>query len=131
MVCHSRAANYVLGLTEGQMNKDHDYGGIVDNQLRVLERLSMLKVDYRAETIAAMKEELKAAGREDKETEQIVGRRTKSPQRSAASDTTMLSRSPEKYRRMVDPYDPQQPLDLRAKSYLHANCAHCHVEAGG
>ena len=25
MVCHSRAANFVLGLCEVQMNKDHDY----------------------------------------------------------------------------------------------------------
>ena len=34
MVCHSRAANFVLGLTELQMNKDHDYGGgHVENQL--------------------------------------------------------------------------------------------------
>ena len=32
MVCHSRAFNFVLGTTELQMNKDHDYGnGIVDN----------------------------------------------------------------------------------------------------
>src|SRR5262249_31058497 len=27
MVCHSRAANWVLGLTTLQMNKEHDYGG--------------------------------------------------------------------------------------------------------
>jgi hypothetical protein len=26
MVCHSRAANFVLGLTELQFNKNHDYG---------------------------------------------------------------------------------------------------------
>jgi uncharacterized repeat protein (TIGR03806 family) len=44
MVCHSRAANYVLGLTELQMNRDHDYGGVVDNQLRTLEHLGLLKL---------------------------------------------------------------------------------------
>lgn len=132
MVCHSRAANYVLGLTDLQMNKEHDYGGIVDNQLRVLESLGMLKVDYRGETIAAMKEELKAAGKGEKEIEQIVAQRTKSSgQRQSPGDTTMLSRGPENYRKLVDPYDAKQPLELRAKSYLHANCAHCHVEAGG
>ena len=131
MVCHSRAANYVLGLTDLQMNKEHDYGGIVDNQLRVLESLGMLKVDYRSETIAAMKEELKSAGRDEKEIEQIVGQRTKSPQRPVSSDASMLSRAPGKYRRMIDPYDDKGPLDLRVKSYLHANCSHCHVEAGG
>jgi uncharacterized repeat protein (TIGR03806 family) len=44
MVCHSRAANYVLGLTEFQMNRDHDYGGTVDNQLRVLDHLRLIKL---------------------------------------------------------------------------------------
>jgi uncharacterized repeat protein (TIGR03806 family) len=44
MVCHSRAANYVLGLSDLQMNKDHDYGGRVDNQLRTLEHLELLKL---------------------------------------------------------------------------------------
>jgi uncharacterized repeat protein (TIGR03806 family) len=132
MVCHSRAANYVLGLAEVQMNKDHDYGGVVDNQLRVLESLGMLKVDYRAETIAAMKEELKAAGKNEREIDRIVEARTKSTgQRQSPGESSLLSRSPERYRRLVDPYDAAQPLDLRARSYLHANCAHCHVEAGG
>ena len=54
MVCHSRAANFVLGLTEVQMNKDHDYpNGRTDNQLRVLEHLGMLKVDWYARGSAA------------------------------------------------------------------------------
>jgi len=26
-------------------------------------------------------------------------------------------------------YDARENLDLRARSYLHANCAHCHVTA--
>ncbi|HZL91790.1 MAG TPA: PQQ-dependent sugar dehydrogenase [Pirellulaceae bacterium] len=132
MVCHSRAANYVLGLSEAQMNKEHDYGGIVDNQLRVLESLGMLKVDYRGETIAAMKDELKAAGKEDKEIDRVIDQKIKSSgQRQSPGDTTMLSRLPENYRKLVDPYDANQPLEARAKSYLHANCSHCHVEAGG
>jgi hypothetical protein len=32
---------------------------------------------------------------------------------------------------MVDPYDVTQDLAARARSYLHANCSQCHVEAGG
>src|SRR5207249_1086360 len=39
MVCHSRAANYVLGLSTAQMNKEHDYGGVFANQLSTLEHL--------------------------------------------------------------------------------------------
>jgi uncharacterized repeat protein (TIGR03806 family) len=43
MVCHSRAANYMLGLTEHQMNRDHDYGGVRMNQLEMLEKLGAFK----------------------------------------------------------------------------------------
>ncbi len=34
MVCHARAAAFVLGLRTVQMNGNHDYQGVVDNQLR-------------------------------------------------------------------------------------------------
>lgn len=32
---------------------------------------------------------------------------------------------------LVDPYDLGQDTERRARSYLHANCSVCHVEAGG
>lgn len=89
MVCHSRAANFVLGLSELQMNKVHDYGGVRDHQLRALEHIGILRLNGRAAAPTA------------------------------------------KDRRLVDPYDAKQDLGLRARSYLHANCAQCHVEAGG
>ena len=41
MVCHTRAANYVLGLSALQMNRAHDYGTTTENQLEVLERLGI------------------------------------------------------------------------------------------
>ena len=38
---------------------------------------------------------------------------------------------PEHYRKLIDPYDAKQDLNLRARSFLHAICSQCHVEAGG
>ncbi len=43
MGCHSRAANYALGMTSLQMNKDHDFGSIIDNQMRTLNHIGLFK----------------------------------------------------------------------------------------
>lgn len=32
---------------------------------------------------------------------------------------------------LVDPYDPAEALNSRARSYLHTNCRHCHRSNGG
>ena len=34
-------------------------------------------------------------------------------------------------RRIADPTDEGQPLEARARAYLHANCGHCHSDHGG
>jgi putative heme-binding domain-containing protein len=33
--------------------------------------------------------------------------------------------------KLADPADPGQPLEARARAYLHANCGHCHSDHGG
>ena len=87
MECHSRAANYVLGLTTLQTNKVHDYGVVSDNQLRTLNHIGVFKKP--------------------------------------------LPKPPEAYPKLADPYNPNEPLEARARSYLHAACANCHVHTGG
>jgi uncharacterized repeat protein (TIGR03806 family) len=42
-----------------------------------------------------------------------------------------LPKPPEELPRLVDYEDPHENLDRRARSYLHANCAHCHMKWGG
>jgi hypothetical protein len=110
MVCHSRAANYVLGLTEAQMNKDHDYGGVINNQLDTLECLGMLKVNYAGEVDTSKQAK---------------------DQRGPAAENSLLSKNPDQYKKLADPYNDKAPLEARVRSYLQSNCAHCHVDAGG
>ena len=87
MVCHTRAAGFVLGLNTVQMNKLHDYNGVSDNQLRALNHIGAF--------------------------------------------SKPLEKSPAEYPNLVNPYDRQEPLAARARSYLHANCSNCHVHTGG
>jgi uncharacterized repeat protein (TIGR03806 family) len=43
MVCHSRAAGFVLAFTPLELDRDHAYGGIVDNQLRTFEHIGLFQ----------------------------------------------------------------------------------------
>jgi uncharacterized repeat protein (TIGR03806 family) len=116
MVCHSREANWVLGLSAAQLNKDHDYGGCTDNQLRVLEHLGLFQAfDY---------------GKHVQELNPAAAKLAAKNQRAPAK-TAVLPFNPSAYPKLADPYDKSADLDKRARAYLHSNCAHCHVFAGG
>ena len=43
LVCHSRATGFVAGFTPLQLDRDRDYGGTVDNQLRALEHIGVFQ----------------------------------------------------------------------------------------
>ena len=82
-VCHSRAANFVLGISGIQLNREHTVQGA--NQLNHLESIGFFKNEL--------------------------------PEKLPAP--------------LTNPYDSTASLETRARSYLHTNCATCHVEAGG
>lgn len=84
--CHSARAGGALGPSTAQMNRDHDYGGVVDNQLRAYEHVG------------------------------LFSERLPSP----------VGLMPA----LTDPTDETASLEDRARSWLHANCAHCHQPEG-
>jgi mono/diheme cytochrome c family protein len=116
-----------------QMNKLHDYGGVAANQLEVLEMLGVLRVNPTSEIHAAIRDDLKTTGKTEDEAKRELKRLTVSRdhQRAAREVSSLLAQSPDQYPHLVDPYDANQDLAARARSYLHANCSQCHVEAGG
>ena len=131
MTCHSRAANYVLGLKTRQLNRDFDYGNVVDNQLLSFERLGLLEVDWGGQAGAILRGQLQRQG----EKEEVIAAHVEqlgqaSSQRTVAL-STVLAHDPGEYTRMVNPYDDSQPLEKRVAAYLESNCAQCHVGAGG
>lgn len=106
MVCHSRAANFVLGLSTAQMNRWHDYGGIAAHQFQVLADLGLIQSRPRR-----------------------AGAAGQAASRSAPGALPATAEDP--WPKLADPYDERLPLEARARAYLHANCAMCHVQAGG
>lgn len=133
MVCHSRAANFVLGLSTLQFNRDHDYGGgVIDSQLRVLEHLNLVKLgSWHSEHANAIRRERQETGLSDKELDEAVKHRTATRDQRGYPKTEMLAMSPESFQKLVNPYDRKADLTARARSYLRANCSICHIEAGG
>jgi uncharacterized repeat protein (TIGR03806 family) len=86
-LCHTNAAKFALGVSTMQMNRDHNYDGVVANQLATLEHIGVF--------------------------------------------TKKLPAAPVKLPRLADYDDETLPVEVRARSYLHSNCAHCHMKWGG
>lgn len=84
--CHTVAAGGALGLHAGQMNRDHDYGSAVDNQLRAMANIDLFALG--------------------------------------------LPGPPPSLVRFPDPSDQAADAAARARSYMHGNCAHCHLPNG-
>ncbi len=111
MMCHARAANYILGLTSAQLNHG--------DQLQRLERSGRLRSDW--------------AGFERAQAG-VDGTTAELPPDSGASAgklSRLLPRWAAHLPAQVSPSDTTRPLENRVRSYLAANCAQCHIPAGG
>jgi uncharacterized repeat protein (TIGR03806 family) len=86
-LCHTNAAKFALGVSTMQMNRDHNYDGVVANQLTTLDHIGLF--------------------------------------------TKKLPAPPEKLPKLADYHDAKLPAEIRARAYLHSNCAHCHMKWGG
>jgi mono/diheme cytochrome c family protein len=114
------------------MNKAHDYGGCSDNQLRAFEYAGLLRgfdwAERARDELAGRASAKKLTGKDADAYAKLHGPQ---PGQRAVPEPTLFPTDPEKLPRLADPYDPKEDLAKRAKSWLHANCSQCHVEAGG
>lgn len=99
--CHNPWSEYTLAFNLAQLNRQHDFGSVRDNQVRTLRHVGIL-------TDVVEDPERK---------EQVV--RAESP------------RPPESLPKLTPPFGEDGDVNDRARSYLHVNCGHCHRFNGG
>lgn len=123
-LCHSRQANFVLGVSTAQLNRD--------GQIERWEKQGLIRCNH-----ATIEEnQWRAELAKDKPSDATFQARLdlvlpNAAQRPPALDSPLLPRPARSYPRLANPNDPRAPLDDRARAYLHANCSHCHVRNGG
>jgi uncharacterized repeat protein (TIGR03806 family) len=98
--CHNPWSEYALAFNVRQLNREHDYGGTNDNQIRTLRHIGILADAFEP-----------------------------SPKKPDEKAPPVLS--PEALPRLTPPFDQSADINDRARSYLHANCGHCHRFNGG
>ena len=86
MVCHTPESGYVIGVKTAQINKDHLYDTISDNQLRSYNHIRLF--------------------------------------------TTDIGEDYSSFPKLVNPQDSTAGIENRARAYLDANCANCHLPGG-
>lgn len=99
--CHNPWSENLLAFNPAQLNRDHNYGSMTDNQLRTFRHIGLW------EDIAEVA---------------VPGAPPLAPPKF---------KSPDEMPPLVDPYSSSADLNQKARSYLHVNCAHCHRTAGG
>ena len=99
--CHNPWSEYTLAFNVAQLNRTHDFGETCDNQLRTLKHIGLL--------------------------DDVIDDRDQ--QHPLARQEWPLT--PEQLPKLTPPFDAVGDINLRARSYLHVNCSHCHRYNGG
>jgi len=124
MMCHSRAANFVLSTSTVQLNRGE--------QIARWESDGVLTMNHTASDTAQWRRELIAKAGDEKSALSMLPLVTPNDrQRPAPKDSPLLARPPEGLPRIVNPHDASASLHDRARAYLHANCSHCHMRNSG
>jgi mono/diheme cytochrome c family protein len=128
-LCHSREANFVLGLSTVQLNRKGAGG---ENQLTKWEREGVIAFNHATAEEAEWKEELGAQKLSDAAFQAKLDLVLRTDiQREPAKLSPLLAHAAKSYSRLTDPRDASASVHDRARAYLHANCSHCHVHNGG
>ncbi len=133
MFCHSRAAGFALGMDTLQINREHSHSDptLPKNQLAAWDKIGLFSDNWAKSVRTELEEKFiaEATDEEKLDSQQLFGgsRAYSHP----LSDRLAVTPQSKSYAKQVDPYDLSQPLEERAWSYLHTNCANCHTGAGG
>jgi glucose/arabinose dehydrogenase len=144
MVCHSRAANWLLGVSTVQINSVQRNNPVAHDQLADLEKLGVFKVslvDHWRQWKSDVQSSRQLGALLARQVlvsfawlEKIGFRPGQWIERNLSDQPRYVSLLPKRaadYPRLANPVDVHESMEKRARAYLHSNCASCHTWAGG
>jgi glucose/arabinose dehydrogenase len=123
MICHSRVANFLLGVNTLQLNRG--------NQIAEWESAGILTNNRVTVDEAAWRRELQRKGLEGAAFQAMLALVIPSETQRPPPDSPLLARALDTLPRIANPHDPSASLNERARAYLHVNCSHCHSRNAG